>query len=69
MQTRAGERADRFGVMSLRLEFGMMGSMTKKIDSQLRAKRMRIVRGRELKCPTLTAVVPVVAGQGGVSRE
>ena len=43
--------------------------MPKKIDPQLRARCVRLVRDHQQEYPTLTAVVTAVARQEGVSRE
>ena len=43
--------------------------MPKKIDPQLRARCVRLVREHQQEYPTLTAAVTVVARQEGISRE
>src|SRR5690625_5707175 len=55
--------------MPLLFESGRMDSMPKKIDPQLRARCVRLVREHAQEYPTLTAAVPAVARQEGVSRE
>jgi len=46
-----------------------MDSMPKKIDPQLRARCVRLVREHAPECPTLTGAVTAVARQESVSRE
>ena len=46
-----------------------MDSMPKKIDPQLRARCVRLVREHQQEYTTLTAAVVAVARQEGVSRE
>src|SRR5699024_8930361 len=53
----------------LLFESGRMDSMPKKIDPQLRARCVRLVREHAQEYPTLTAAVTAVARQEGVSRE
>ena len=55
--------------MPLLFESERMGSMPKKIDPQLRARCVRLVREHLQEYPTLTAAVTAVARQEGVSRE
>ena len=55
--------------MPLLFESGRMDSMPKKIDPQLRARCVRLVREHAQEYPTQTAAVTVVAQQEGVSRE
>ena len=55
--------------MPLLFESGRMDSMPKKIDPQLRARCVRLVREHLQEYPTLTAAVTAVARQEGVSRE
>ena len=43
--------------------------MPKKIDAQLRARCVRLVREHQQEYPTLTAATAAVARQEGVSRE
>ncbi|GAA4725758.1 transposase [Promicromonospora umidemergens] len=43
--------------------------MPKKIDPQLRARYVRLVREHQQEYPTLTAAVVAVARQEGVSKE
>ena len=43
--------------------------MPKKIDPQLRARRVRLVRDHAQEYPTLTAAVTALARREGVSRE
>lgn len=46
-----------------------MGSMPKRIDPQLRARCVRLVREHQQEYPTQTAAVIAVARQEGVSKE
>ena len=55
--------------MPLLFESERMDSMPKKIDPQLRARCVRLVREHLQEYPTLTAAVTAVARQEGVSRE
>jgi transposase len=55
--------------MPLLFESGRMDSMPKKIDAQLRARCVRLVREHQQEYPTQTAAVTAVARQEGVSRE
>jgi len=55
--------------MPLLFESEWMDSMPKKIDPQLRARCVRLVREHAQEYPTLTAAVTAVARQEGVSRE
>ena len=55
--------------MPLLFESGRMDSMPKKIDSQLRARCVRLVREHQQEYPTQTAAVTAVARQEGVSKE
>ncbi len=55
--------------MPLLFESERMDSMPKKIDPQLRARCVRLVREHQQEYPTLTAAVTAVARQEGVSRE
>ncbi len=57
------------GLVPLLFESGRMGSMPKKIDPQLRARCVRLVREHLQEYPTLTAAVTAVARQAGVLRE
>ena len=55
--------------MPLLFESERMDSMPKKIDPQLRARCVRLVREHAQEYPTLTAATAAVARQEGVSRE
>ena len=55
--------------MPLLFEFERMDGMPKKIDPQLRARCVRLVRDHAQEYPTLTAATAAVARQEGVSRE
>ena len=55
--------------MPLLFESERMNSMPKKIDPQLRARCVRLVREHQQEYPTLTAAVTAVARQEGVSKE
>ncbi|MGX0106167.1 transposase [Kocuria palustris] len=55
--------------MPLLFESERMDSMPKKIDAQLRARCVRLVREHAQEYPTLTAATTTVARQEGVSRE
>ena len=55
--------------MPLLFESERMDSMPKKIDAQLRARCVRLVREHAQEYPTLTAATTAVARQEGVSRE
>ena len=55
--------------MPLLFESGRMDSMPKKIDPQLRARCVRLVREHQQEYPTLTAAVTARARQEGVSLE
>lgn len=55
--------------MPLLFESGRMDSRRKKIDAQLRARRVRLVREHQQEYPTQTAAVTAVARQEGISRE
>ena len=55
--------------MPLLFESERIDGMPKKIDPQLRARCVRLVRERQQAYPTLTAATAAVARQGGVSRE
>lgn len=55
--------------MPLLFESGRMGSMPKRIDPQLRARCVRLVREHQQEYPTQTAAVIAVARQEGVSKE
>ncbi len=55
--------------MPLLFESERIDSMPKKIDPQLRARCVRLVRDHQKEYPTLTAAVTAVARQEGVSRE
>ena len=55
--------------MPLLFESGKMDRQPWKIDPQLRARCVRLVREHQQECPPLTAAVTAVARQEGVSRE
>lgn len=55
--------------MPLLFESERMDSMPKKIDPQLRARCVRLIREHQQEYPTLTAAVTAVARQEGVSKE
>ena len=55
--------------MPLLFESERIDGMPKKIDPQLRARCVRLVREHQQEYPTLTAAVTAVARQEGVSRE
>ena len=55
--------------MPLLFKSERMDSMPKKIDPQLRARCVRLVREHQQEYPTLTAATAAVARQEGVSRE
>lgn len=55
--------------MPLLFESERMDSMPKKIDPQMRARCVRLVREHLQEYATLTAAVTAVARQEGVSRE
>ena len=55
--------------MPLLFESGRMDSIPKKIDPQLRARCVRLVRDHAQEYPTLTAAVTALARREGVSRE
>ena len=56
-------------MMPLLFKSERMDSMPKKIDPQLRARCVRLVREHQQEYPTLTAATVAVARQEGVSRE
>src|SRR5699024_343982 len=55
--------------MPLLFESGRMVSMPKKIDPELRARCVRLVRDHQQEYPTQTVAVTAVSRQEGVSRE
>src|SRR5690625_5848645 len=55
--------------MPLLFESERIDGMPKKIDPQLRARCVRLVREHAQEYPTVTAAVSAVARQEGVSRE